>query len=85
MNSNFKYLKEIIEQGIKLNNVNLTQQALTSWTNYTVRMLEVITDKNSMITLNFLKLQTEADIISKSPNDKLNTYLKYLIDIAKYV
>lgn len=85
MNSNFKYLKEIIEQGIKLNNVNLTQQALTNWTNYTARMLELITDKNSMITLNFLKLQTEADIISKSPNDKLNAYLKYLIDIAKYV
>ena len=85
MKNNYTYLKEIIEKGIKLNNTNLTQYSLTSWTTYTTRMLELITDKNPMITLNFLRLQTEADIISKSPNDKLNTYLKYLIDIAKYV
>lgn len=84
-NSNYTYVKEVIDKGMNINKADLSNDTLQIWLEYARKVLEICSPQNTNIQLDFLKLINEVQFSSLYPYQKLNIYLKYLIEIARYI
>ncbi len=84
-NNNYKYIMEVINKGMSLNTSNLSDDRLKLWLDYARKVLEICSPQNTTVQLDFLRLINDVQFSSLYPYQKLNAYLKYLIEIAKYI
>lgn len=83
---NKNYIQDCLNRGMRLLDENFSNQQLDSWLYYTEQVLNTaFRNTTSNVYLNFLQLKLELHYQNIPLVYKLNAYLKYLIEVIKFI
>lgn len=80
----FDIIKSIVDRGISMMKNDLSEQELSLWTDYVRQMLRIMSS-HSMLSIENGFLQVLISLYSQnlSPYQKLNTCIKYFLEVMK--